>query len=113
MTAQKLHDYRGERVTITELALRHGIKPGTVHSRMRMMGWSLEKALHEPARPAPKKPPPRTPLIRKGLVKLYVGPCTNCCARPVYWPGAKGVPGIICDPCGEAIRAADTLRKAA
>lgn len=40
----KRFDYRGERLTIPELAARIGIKPATLRARLVVMGWSVERA---------------------------------------------------------------------
>lgn len=44
----RLYEYSGEKVTLPELYRRFGIKVGTLDSRMKRKGWSLEKALEMP-----------------------------------------------------------------
>ncbi len=43
-------EFRGERRRLHDLAKEHGISPKTVRSRMRLLGWTLERALTEPAK---------------------------------------------------------------
>jgi len=41
-------EYRGERIQLKKLCEREGVKYDTVHNRYAVLGWDIERALHEP-----------------------------------------------------------------
>lgn len=52
-SSNRLLEYAGATLTVTELAERAGINVHTVMNRMDRFGWSVERALTTPARHAP------------------------------------------------------------
>ena len=46
--------YQGELLTMTEIGRRIGIGKSTIHKRIRILGWSWEKAIRTPLRPVGK-----------------------------------------------------------
>lgn len=68
----RLLEYRGERLPVTELARRHGLRHADVLGRLRC-GWSLEKALTTPIDPHQRNVRAflRKPQVAKELIRLY------------------------------------------
>jgi hypothetical protein len=50
-SSNSIHEYRGERHTLAELARKYGVAYNTLHSRLRL-GWTLEAALEAKPRPS-------------------------------------------------------------
>lgn len=44
-------EFEGDRLTLSEWAVRIGISPGALRVRLYVLGWSLERALTTPAMP--------------------------------------------------------------
>lgn len=43
-------EYGGEKLCLTDMAKRHGIRPSTLHDRIRVQGWTVERAIETPVK---------------------------------------------------------------
>jgi len=57
-------EFRGERMTVSELARRHGMRPGSLRGRL-LLGWDIERAVSEEVSRFPVTQPRRDALARR------------------------------------------------